>query len=96
MSAQHGKQRPLDGHELQSRGAAAAPQRFFALQGNIPVEVWNRLGTKLLPKLRSGGDLQTEVRFGVTVKPDSAANLMAELQALQDLGLRDHVRIQRS
>jgi hypothetical protein len=69
----------------------------LVLSGDIPSEVWNRLGAKLLPKLRSGEALQIEVRFGVTVKSEVAAHLEAELrQVLQDLGLQDRVRVQRT
>jgi hypothetical protein len=65
--------------------------------GNVPGEVWNRLGTKLLPKLRSGDDLEIQVKFGVTVKAEVVASLEAELrQALQDLGLKDKVSIHRA
>jgi hypothetical protein len=75
------------------------PAQTFRLvvEGNIPGEVWNRLGTKLLPKLRSGEDVQVEVRFGVTVKAEVATSLEADLrQALQDLGLQDKVRVHRT
>ena len=45
------------------------------LSGTVPPEIWNRLGTKVLPKLRSGSELK---------------------QVLDDLGLDDRVRIDRS
>lgn len=38
-----------------------APTRTVRLVGNVPPEVWNRLGTKILPKLRSGSDLKVGV-----------------------------------
>jgi len=34
-----------------------------SLAGPIPSEVWNRLGMKILPKLRSGSDLKVDVDF---------------------------------
>jgi hypothetical protein len=69
----------------------------LVLEGKIPAEVWNRLGTKLLPKLRQGEDVQIEVRFGVTMKADAAPSLETDLrQALQDLGLQSRVRIERT
>ena len=40
--------------------------RTFRLSGAIPSEVWNRLGTKLISKLRSGTDLRVGVNFSVT------------------------------
>jgi len=61
----------------------------------VPPEVWNRLGTKILPKLRSGSDLRTEVGFAVTVKSEAAGGLATELrQVLQELGLTGAVRVE--
>jgi hypothetical protein len=62
--------------------------RTLRLAGNVPPEVWNRLGTKVLPKLRSGTDLSIGVDFSVTVAADAAPGLLVELrQALEELGL---------
>ena len=41
----------------------AASTRTLRLVGTIPPEVWNRLGTKILPKLRSGSDLKIGLDF---------------------------------
>jgi hypothetical protein len=69
--------------------------RTLRLVGTVPPELWNRFGTKILPRLRSGADLKVGVEFSVTVNASGAANLMAELrQALQELGLADAVRIE--
>jgi hypothetical protein len=83
--------------DVQGETKARPPQATrLVLAGNIPAEVWNRLGTKLLPKLRSGEDVQIEVKFSTTVKPEAVANLEADLrQALQDLGLEDRVEVKR-
>lgn len=65
------------------------------LVGTIQPEVWNRLGTRILPKLRSGSDLSIGLDCVVTVPEDSAARLATELrQALQELGLDNAVRIE--
>ncbi len=65
------------------------------LKGTIPPEVWNRLGTRVLPKLRSGEDLSVGVEFSVSVDATMMGNLKIELrQALSDLGLGDQVRIE--
>ncbi len=56
--------------------------------------MWNRLGTKVLPKLRSGSDLKVGVDFSVTVNRDLAGSLTSDLrQILDDLGLADKVQI---
>ena len=73
-------------------GAAAA--RTIRLSGDVPPEVWNRLGRTLLPKLRSGAELKLGVRFSATVEGDRADGLVADLkQILDDLGLSERVDI---
>jgi len=69
---------------------SAPPTRTLRLSGTIPPEVWNRLGTKILPKLRAGTDLKIGLDFEVRVAADAATGLAAELrQILQELGLSD-------
>jgi hypothetical protein len=63
--------------------------------GSVPPEVWNRLGTRILPKLRSGADLKIGVEFSVTISAASAGNLVTELrQLLRELGLGDAVKVE--
>ena len=67
------------------------------LRGTIPPEMWNRLGTKLIPKLRSGTELKAEVNFSVSLDGKAVASFESELrQILDDLGLSDKIRIERS
>lgn len=74
-----------------------AQTRTIWLVGNIPPEVWNRLGTKILPKLRSGSDLKVGVDFSVTVNNDIAGSLASDLrQILDDFDLADRVEIRDS
>jgi len=64
------------------------------VKGKIPPETWNRLGTKLLPKLRSGSQLQVGVDFSVTVGAGAAKSLSEDLQQiLADLNLTNDVSI---
>ena len=79
-------------------GPAAEPElpplteptpRTLRLSGRVPPELWNRLGTKIIPKLRSSADLQIHVEITVKVGSPFAGNLEAELQQLlADLGLQ--------
>jgi hypothetical protein len=72
-----------------------ATTKTLRLVGTVPLEVWNRLGTKILPKLRTGSDLRIGLEFTVTVKADIAGSLAAELQQiLQELGLAEAVRVE--
>ncbi len=75
--------------------APGAMAQTLRLVGTVPPEVWNRLGTKILPKLRGGSQLMIGVEFTVTVKADAAGGLAAELrQILQELGLAEVVRVE--
>ena len=73
----------------------AASTRTLRLVGTVPPEVWNRLGTKILPKLRAGSDLKIGLEFSVTVSADSANAFATELrQILQELGLAEVVKVE--
>ncbi len=70
-------------------------KRTLHITGSIPPEVWNRLGTKLLPKLRSGSELRLGLNFTVELPSDQVAALQAELrQRLQDLNLAQAIRME--
>jgi len=69
--------------------------RTFRICGDVPPEVWNRLGTKVLPKLRSGSKLKIGIEFSVTVETGVASSFQTDLkQILDDLGIADRVRIE--
>ena len=63
-----------------------------------PAEGWaicRRLGTKIIPKLKSGSDLKIGVDFSVTVNAESARGLESDLrQILEDLGLKGKINIE--
>ena len=64
------------------------------LVGTVPPEVWNRLGTRILPTLRFGSDLTIGVDLSVTVKSEDAASLSMEIrQIVAELGLAEAVRV---
>jgi len=66
------------------------------LAGTIPPEVWNRLGTRILPKLRSGDDLSVGIELSVSVDSQLAGSMETDLrQILDDLGLGNRVRVER-
>jgi hypothetical protein len=86
---------PSSGPESYPGQEPSATTRTLRLIGIVPPEVWNRLGTKILPKLRSGSDLTIGLEFKVTVKAENASGLATELrQILQELGLADAVRVE--
>ena len=71
--------------------------RTLRLVGTVPPEIWNRLGTKIIPKLKSGSDLKIGVDFSVTINAESVKSIESDLrQILEDLGLRDKIKIEQS
>jgi hypothetical protein len=69
--------------------------RTLRLAGTIPPELWNRLGMRILPKLRvANSELKIGLDFAVTVSADTANALVAELrQILQELGVADALKV---
>ena len=56
--------------------------------------MWNRFGTKILPKLRIGSDLQVSIEFSVKVEGEAAGGFEGEIKRiLEDLGLSGMVYI---
>jgi hypothetical protein len=77
-------------------GPTPSQKRTLRLVGCVPSEVWNRLGTKLLTRLKTGEHLQIEVQFTVTIQSELAPGFEAELrQVLDDLALSDKIHIQQ-
>jgi hypothetical protein len=69
---------------------------LISVSGTIPPEQWNRLGTRLLPKMRAAGTLTAEVRLEAELDPGRAAALSTELkQIIDELGLSASLRIAR-
>jgi len=64
------------------------------VSGTVPPEQWNRMGTKILPKLRAGKDLRIDVSFSIDIEMKSVEELRSDLrQVLEDLGLVTAIRI---
>jgi hypothetical protein len=69
--------------------------RTLRISGDVPPELWNRLGVKILPKLKSGTELRIGVDFTVTMDVVSAQRLAAELkQILEDLNIANAVTVE--
>jgi hypothetical protein len=86
---------PAKKTEPASEPRTEASVRKFRITGDIPPEIWNRLGTKILPKLRNGADLKIGISFSVTVDSSMGQGFEADLkQILQDLGIDERVKIE--
>ena len=75
--------------------SSATPARLW-VSGTIPPELWNRLGTKVIPKLRAGTRLTVGVEFSVDIPESVAGSLEADLrQVLAELDLETGVKVGR-
>ena len=72
------------------------PQKAtLRLRGTIPLESWNMVGIRILPKLRSGEGLNLAVDLSVQVDSATLQSLEADVrQALMDLKLDQQVTIE--
>jgi hypothetical protein len=69
---------------------------LISVTGNIPAEQWNRLGTRLIPKMRAAGKLTAAIRLEAEVDPTRATALSTELQqVIDEIGLSGSIRIER-
>jgi hypothetical protein len=74
---------------------SATTTRTLQVRGQIPLELWNRLGTRILPKLRSGTDVRIGIDLSVTVTTDQAPSLEKDIrQSIEDLGLGGNVKVE--
>ena len=88
--------KPRPEAEAGSEPTPTTTKTKLRLQGTIPPEIWNRLGTKVLPKLRKGEGLSVGIEFSVSVGSQLTPHMEAELkQILSDLGLSDRIKVER-
>jgi len=86
---------PPLGLEIRAELAPDKKMKTLRISGDVPAELWNRLGVKILPKLKSGTELRIGVDFSVTVDAGTAQRLAAELkQILEDLELSNRLKIE--
>jgi len=75
--------------------APGTSTKTIRLIGTIPLELWNRLGTKIIPKLRAGSEPSVGFNFSVKVNSEVAGALISDLrQIIDDLGLTQTVNIE--
>ena len=60
----------------------------LSITGTIPRESWNRVGTRLMPKLHGSEEINAKVELSVIVGAEQAESIASDLrQAMDDLGL---------
>jgi hypothetical protein len=69
--------------------------RRLRVRGSIPPELWNRVGNRLVTKLRGGTNLGVSLGFEVELEPALAEHFEGEVrQILTDLALSDQLRVE--
>jgi hypothetical protein len=86
---------PPLGLEAGAEPSQGKKTKTLRVSGDVPAELWNRLGVKILPKLKSGTELRIGVDFTVNVDAGAAQRLASELkQILEDLELGRRLRVE--
>jgi hypothetical protein len=76
---------------------AVAARRVIRLMGAVPPEMWNRLGTRIVARLRSASDVEIRVEASASADEADARRLEQDLRlALAELGLEDGWRIEEA
>ena len=84
------------GAEVSATGQDGRTTATMQIRGTLPPELWNRLGTKLVPKLRAGKELTVGLNISVTIGSEAAAPFESDVNdILEDLGLGDRIRIDK-
>jgi hypothetical protein len=74
---------------------SSARETTFTIRGEIPTEVWNRLGRTLIPKLKNANELVMKIDVSVQVPSDIAQGFQQEIsQILHDLNLWGSITIE--
>ena len=69
-------------------------EKPIKITGKIPPDSWNRIGTKIIPKLRSGKNLQINVDISFSVDSNLAQGIESDLnQVIDDIGLSDDLKL---
>jgi len=74
---------------------SAAPVTLL-VSGTVPAELWNRFGTKLIPKLRTGAGLTAIVELSAEFNASAADSLESDIKnAIADLKLDKQITFRR-
>jgi hypothetical protein len=69
-------------------------QTTMIIAGDVPPEIWNRIGTKILPKVKHAPGLKVSLEITIELKRGEAMALKRELeQALGEMNLGGRVSV---
>jgi hypothetical protein len=76
--------------------SATPSEKNINITGKIPPDSWNRIGTKIIPKLRNGNNLQINVAISFSVNTSYAQSIESDIdQIIDDIGLSDDLKIMK-
>jgi hypothetical protein len=66
----------------------------LCIVGEIPHEVWNRFGQKVLTKLRASSELRIKIECDANMSTEITVAMRSDLdQIINDLGLSNSIKI---
>lgn len=75
---------------------ATEAQVRITISGTLPLEAWNRFGTRVIPKIRTGTGVSASVQLSCLQVGERAPQLEEELrQLVGDLGLEGELHVRR-
>ena len=84
------------GDQTVSTPPADAAPVCLRIAGTVPPESWNRLGTRLIPKLRSGKQLTIGIQLQAEMNLSQADTMESDLRrTLSDLGLDKQLTVEK-
>ena len=87
---------PASAESPRPDGGDTSKNAIISVAGSIPPEQWNRLGTRLLPKMRAAGTMTASIRLEIKLDESKAPALSAELrQIVDENGLSATVRVEQ-
>ena len=73
---------------------ATPSEKAISIAGKIPPDSWNRIGTKIIPKIRSVNNLQIGVDISFSINSNLSQGMESDLiQAIEDIGLSDDLKV---
>jgi hypothetical protein len=74
----------------------APVEKNIQITGKIPPDSWNLIGTKVIPKIRIGNNIQINVAISFSVDNKLAQSTVSELeQAIDDIGLSGDLKVEK-
>jgi hypothetical protein len=87
---------PPEGPAVPGEPPTPSGSVIISVAGKIPPEQWNRLGTRLIPKMRAAGSVTATISLEGEVDPARAAALSTDLQqVIDEIGLSALMRVER-